>query len=248
MWLTGGALRLADELAITARESDYRHSAVLSIVATDRAHGARAYERFTNHGPLALLPLSPIQGQHRYAVVWTTPNELTQQRLGLSDHEFVDSLQDEFGDRAGRFSNPTPRKSYPLKRLMVESPVDGRVMVMGNAAHTVHPVAGQGFNLGLRDVAALAEAIYASERIALGNPAMLDAYVRSRTRDVNMVNHFTHSLIQIFSNQSPPLSLARNLGLNAVELLPPVKRFLLKRTMGLAGRQPRMVLGLPLGH
>ena len=242
----GGRSRLIDQLAITTRENDYGHSAVLCIVTADRAHGARAYERFTRNGPLALLPLKPMHGQHRFAVVWTIPNESVTQRLDLGDEEFIDALQEEFGDRAGGFGNPSPRKSYPLKRLVVDHPVDGRVLVMGNAAHTVHPVAGQGFNLGLRDVAALAELIYDSDPAILGEPGLQKAYARSRSRDVDRVNLFTHSLIRIFSNELAPLSLARNLGLNAIELFPPAKRFLLKRTMGLAGSQPRMVHGLPL--
>ena len=149
-----------------------------------------------------------MEGRHRYAVVWTTSKGHLQHRLDLDDDEFTDALQDEFGDRAGRFGHPTPRKSYPLKRVVVDRPLDGRVLVLGNAAHTVHPVAGQGFNLGLRDVAALAEAIFHSDRNSLGAPAMLDAYARSRTRDVRMVNMFTHSLIRIFSNEYPVLSLA----------------------------------------
>jgi 2-octaprenyl-6-methoxyphenol hydroxylase len=244
----GGRSGLGEKLALSAKYEEYGQSAILCIITADRPHNGQAYERFTDQGPLALLPHSTVNGQCRYAVVWTTRNDEVESRMNLEDEMFTEKLQHEFGDRAGIFSNPSPRKCYPLKRSLLDKPVDGRVMVVGNAAHTVHPVAGQGFNLGLRDVAALAESTFKTPVTELGDRTMLDTYVASRRREAKMVNYFTHSLIQVFSNDILPISMARNLGLQAVEYLPPVKRFLLKRTMGLSGKQPRMALGLPLGQ
>ncbi|WP_423906845.1 FAD-dependent monooxygenase [Candidatus Spongiihabitans sp.] len=245
-----------------ARATDYAQSAVLSIVTTDRPHNGRAYERFTDEGPLALLPHSTIEdmgdAKCRYALVWTTRRDNVASRMSLSDDEFAASLQDTFGDRAGNFSNPSPRNHYPLKRLTLPDPASGRVIIIGNAAHTVHPVAGQGFNLGLRDVAELAEIIFNlpdsdpenshRENSGLGDESMINAYTRSRKRDTEMVNKLTHGLIAVFSNDSKTLGFIRNLGLNTIEHCPPAKRFLLKRTMGLAGRQSKLALGIPLSE
>ncbi len=236
---------------------DYAQSAVLCLVTTDRPHNGRAYERFTVEGPLALLPASSDadRGKHRYAVVWTTAQCHVASRMSLADDEFVASLQDSFGDRAGNFSNPSPRTDYPLQRATLSNPASGRVIIIGNAAHTVHPVAGQGFNLGLRDVAELAEIIFnladsatasAPAKSELGGTSMINAYMQSRRRDTEMVNRFTHALIEVFSNDSKALGFIRNVGLNAMEHCPPARRFLLKRTMGLAGRQSKLALGIPL--
>ncbi len=251
-----------------ARATDYAQSAVLSIVTTDRPHNGHAYERFTDEGPLALLPHSTIEGtgdsvgdgvgdaRSRYALVWTTHRDNVASRMSLSDDEFLASLQDTFGDRAGNFSNPSPRNHYPLKRSTLSDPASGRVIIIGNAAHTVHPVAGQGFNLGLRDVAELAEIIFNLpdsdrensdlENFDLGGESMINAYTRARKRDTEMVNKLTHGLIAVFSNDSKTLGFIRNLGLTTIEHCPPAKRFLLKRTMGLAGRQSKLALGIPL--
>jgi len=246
----GGRGGIADQLGYKPQLREYPQSAILSIVNTDRPHHGRAYERFTDEGPLALLPHSTlgVQGsdRHRYAVVWTTQKENVSARLSLDDAGFADQLQKTFGDRAGHFSNPCQRSVYPLKRLRLRSPAAQRSVIIGNAAHTVHPVAGQGFNLGLRDVASLAEAIHSCPVHDLGSPSMLDKYAASRTRDIRMVDCFTHGLITLFTHRSGGVCLARNLGLAVIEHLPPAKRFLLKRSMGMAGKQSRLTLGLPL--
>ena len=167
--------------------------------------------------------------------------------MSLDNIDFLEALQDTFGDRAGVFSQPSPRKAYPLKKSSVKSPTNGRVLALGNAAHTVHPVAGQGFNLGLRDVASLAEQIHASDHEQLGRRDMIDKYILSRTRDTRMVERFTHSLIEIFSNNYPGISMLRNIGLKAVEHCPPAKKFLLHRTMGLHKQKSRLSMGIGLG-
>ena len=238
----GGRSGLAGDAALPV--TAYTQEALLSIVSTNRPHQGRAWERFSSEGPLALLPLR----NNRLAVVWTCLPETLSPRMSLTDGDFIDQLQSAFGDRAGSFSNPTPRKSYPLNRGHLQCPATQRRIVIGNAAHTVHPVAGQGFNLGLRDVAALAELLFDASQSGNdpGDEALLMEYVRLRRRDTFMVSQFTHGLISLFSTDIPPLPLLRSLGLSGIEFMPPVKRFLLHRTMGLSGKQGRLARGLPL--
>jgi len=239
----GGRSGLAGQVGIEYGKVDYQQSAILSIVDTDRDHHGRAFERFTGEGPLALLPHS----DKRYALVWTTSPEKMEARMALPDDAFIAELQFEFGDRAGNFSNPTTRKCYPLAHGKVSNPVGQRLVTICNAAHTVHPVAGQGFNLGLRDVAVLAKLIlHASQNQQdIGSASMLEHYAALRQRETWMVNSFTDGLIRLFCNRHKPVEMVRNLVLKGVELCPPAKRFLLKRTMGLAGKSPRAGAGLP---
>lgn len=240
-----GTRSTARELAgIAVREVDYAQAAVVSNVTPERAHENTAYERFTDTGPLALLPMS----QSRCAVVWSMRPADVDEVLALDNSEFLARLQARFGQRLGRLRQPGKRVAYPLRLLRAREHVRARLAVIGNAAHTVHPVAGQGFNLGLRDVATLAEVLTDAARAGedVGAPAVLQAYDRWRRRDTTAVSAFTGSMIRIFSNEFAPLALARGLGLLAVDMLPPVKHALLRRTMGLAGRLPKLARGLPL--
>ncbi|MXZ81514.1 MAG: 2-octaprenyl-6-methoxyphenyl hydroxylase [Gammaproteobacteria bacterium] len=247
----GGRSDLAGTLGIPVREEPYDQSAVLCIVGADRPHCGRAYERFTPNGPLALLPHridggSPAAEACHFALVWTTRDSDLEERMSLDDAGFVDALQSAFGGRAGNFSGPSERKSYPLTRFRVDSPASGRAVLLGNAAHTVHPVAGQGFNLGLRDVACLAELICESG-FAPGSEEMAREYIRLRRRDAWMVESFTHSLIRVFSSPVGPVSAARNAGLVAIEHFPPAKRLLLRQTMGLEATPFKLTSGIPIG-
>ncbi len=244
----GGRSNLLRQHHVEPHTAEYPQSAVLCIVSVDRPHHGRAYERFTDEGPLALLPHSPLNGNHRYAVVWTTLNENLEDRLALDDQGFIQLLQSSFGDRAGNFNHPSPRKSYSLKRSTLPRPSLNRTIVIGNAAHTVHPVAGQGFNLGLRDVAELSEILFNTPEEQVGLPSMIDRYYNSRVRDTKMVSGFTHSLVSIFTSPRLSLSIARNIALQAIEHFPPAKRFLLHRTLGMNGRQTGLALGIPLGE
>ncbi|MDE0714337.1 MAG: 2-octaprenyl-6-methoxyphenyl hydroxylase [Gammaproteobacteria bacterium] len=222
----------------------YPQQALLSIVTTDRPHRGRAWERFTGEGPLAMLPLSG----NRLAVVWTSMPKNLASRQAMDDDGFVLHLQRTFGDRAGNLERPSARKAYPLHRSHLRHPARDRRVVLGNAAHTVHPVAGQGFNLGLRDVAVLAELVFRA-RLAgrdIGSEVLLQEYNDLRRRDTFMVRQFTHSMVTLFCADLPGARLARNLGLKGVELFPPAKRFLLRRTMGLAGPLGLLARGLPL--
>lgn len=229
---------------IDFERTEYGQSAVVTTVTIHQPHQNTAYERFTGTGPLALLPMS----DNRMAVVWSTRTDNVQTLLSLSDEEYLARLQERFGDRLGTLTRLGKRRAYPLMLTRVKEHVRPRLVLIGNAAHTVHPVAGQGFNLGLRDVAALAEVLVAAKQEGrdLGELEMLKRYADWRARDNRVISTFTNSLIRVFSNDFPPLAFARNLGLLAVDLVPPLKRRLLRVTSGLAGKLPRLARGLPL--
>jgi 2-octaprenyl-6-methoxyphenol hydroxylase len=231
-------------LGIEAERTEYCQSAVVTTVTTSEPHGNTAYERFTDTGPLALLPLR----KNECAVVWSAKEAEVPTILGWSDAEFLNQLQDRFGDRLGTFTRPGKRAAYPLALTRVQEHVRERLALIGNAAHTVHPVAGQGFNLGLRDVASIAEiltdAVHAGEDI--GQLAALRRYAEWRQRDNQVTAGFTNGLIRVFSNNALPLTFLRNAGLLAVDLMPGVKRGFVRVTSGLSGRLPRLARGLPL--
>lgn len=240
----GGRSPLRSAAGFQVQSWAYDNEALVTIVGTDSDHHEIAYERFTRHGPLALLPLS----DRRFAVAWTLPEAAVTQLLEASDEAFLAQLQDVFGNRAGTFIKVGRRGRYPLALSRVDDPVRGRMIAIGNAAHTVHPVAGQGFNLGLRDVAELAEVLVGLRASAsdLGDTSALFHYASKRNRQTRRVMNFTDGLIRTFANELPVLAQMRSLGLGAVEIIPPIKRSLLRRTMGLAGHQPRLALGQSL--
>jgi 2-octaprenyl-6-methoxyphenol hydroxylase len=229
---------------IEAARTEYHQTAIVTNVTAGVPHRNTAYERFTDTGPLALLPLPG----DRCAVVWSAREEEVAAILGWSEAEFLERLQDRFGDRLGNFTRAGKRAAYPLALTRVREHVRERLVLIGNAAHTVHPVAGQGFNLGLRDVAALSEILVEAARAGadIGDVRTLRRYADWRRRDNQVIAAFTNGLIRIFSNDFPPLALARNAGLLAADLLPGVKRGFIRVTSGLAGRLPRLARGLPL--
>jgi 2-octaprenyl-6-methoxyphenol hydroxylase len=229
---------------LEASRTEYGQTAIVTNVMPEKSHANTAFERFTNTGPLALLPMT----RDRCAAVWSARTEEVDTILGWNDDEYLERLQERFGDRLGRFTKPGKRAAYPLKLTRVPEQARARLVVIGNAAHTVHPVAGQGFNLGLRDVAVLAEVLATAVRRQddIGERAILQGYTGRRVHDNRVTQAFTHSLIRVFANDFPPLVLARNLGLVAVDLLPPVKRVFVRVTSGFAGTLPRLARGLPL--
>ena len=241
----GGRSSLGQSMGLKSKEKQYDKEALIGIVGVDRDQDATAYERFTRHGPLALLPLD----ERRYALAWTLPKAQASEMVTLPERVFLEELQDAFGDRVGFFSRCDRLKTYPLRRVEVEMPVGDRLIALGNAAHIVHPVAGQGFNLGLRDVAHLAEEILygLKNNKDIGDFEVLAQYARLRHRQTKRVMRFTEGLLQVFTNDYPGLSSGRNFALNMLEILPPAKRILLKRTTGLSGSLPRLARGLPLG-
>ncbi|MFQ6021935.1 MAG: 2-octaprenyl-6-methoxyphenyl hydroxylase [Acidiferrobacterales bacterium] len=240
----GGRSRVREAVGIDARRVDYGQSAIVANISASIAHGNVAYERFTDSGPLALLPMR----DNRCTVVWSARTREVDTILGWDDNAFLQRLQERFGDRLGRFCQVSRRQAYPLYLTRVDEHVCARAALVGNAAHTVHPVAGQGFNLGLRDVATLSEVLVDATRAGhdIGDVQVLAQYMKLRERDTAAVTAFTDGLIRIFANSFAPLAFARNLGLIATDLLPPLKRALIRRSSGLAGRLPRLARGLPL--
>jgi 2-octaprenyl-6-methoxyphenol hydroxylase len=205
-------------------ERDYDQMAVVCEVQTELPHANQAFERFTPEGPAALLPKGD-----RYALVWTASREDAERIAGLPDDEFLTALYRHFGGRQGRFLQASPRKTFPLKLAYIGSEAADRVVRIGNAAQMLHPVAGQGFNIGLRDAWELAGLCGETAPEALGNAAMLHAYARGRRVDVLGGVGFTDFLVRVFSNDIAPLRHARGLGLMALEVFPPLKAFVARR-------------------
>lgn len=222
----GGALGAA-----RVRVRDYNQSVVTARLTSSKPHRQVAYERFTPQGPLALLPMG-----ERLALVWTTTPARARQLCELPDAVFLEELQDAFGRRLGTFTHAAPRSSFPLALKVAESMTEPRLVALGNAAQTLHPVAGQGLNLGLRDAWELAETVRGRDRDEIGTTAHLRAYASRRRIDRGGGVHFTDSLVRLFSNDIAPLKLVRGLGLAALGAAPPVKDFVVRRmTFGTRG-------------
>ncbi len=240
----GGRSLVRRLAAVPTRHWDYGQSALIANVTPGRGHQHVAYERFTDSGPLAMLPMA---GQ-RCSLVWTVRRGAEQELLALKDDAFLACLQQRFGRRLGELRKVGQRQVYPLTLIRADDPGRARLALIGNAAHTLHPIAGQGFNLGIRDVAVLAEVLWAAraEGDDIGSAATLSRYYQWRRQDQRRVIAFTDGLVRLFSNELPPVVLARNLGLTALECLSPLKRLLMRQFMGLAGRQPRLARGLSL--
>jgi 2-octaprenyl-6-methoxyphenol hydroxylase len=216
----------------------------VTTVGVEMPHRNRAYERFLPEGPLAVLPRPGA----RVAVVWTLPPAHAAALRDCPDDVFIGELQQAFGWRLGALANPGKRQVHGLRRVRVDDPVAHRVAVVGNAAHTLHPVAGQGFNLALRDCAALAETIHLvrSQGADPGREVALRRYANWRRRDTRGIEWFTDGLLRLFASRLPPLVAGRDLAMCAIDLLPMLKRPLLRRTMGFGGHVPRLSRGLPL--
>ena len=245
----GGDSSVRAMMGIEAIETDYNQTAIIANVSSSKPHQHIAYERFTDDGPMALLPMSPLdEMENRCALVWTQPNDTADEIMALDDDAFLEMLQQRFGNRMGRFTKIGKRASHTLRMIQSTEQIQSRLAIIGNAAHTLHPIAGQGFNLGVRDVATLAQNIVDAieNKQDIGSLSVLREYAQWRKRDQQNVSGFTDFLVRIFSNSFPPLALARNVGLVATDILPSVKHALAKRTMGIAGKLPRLARGLPL--
>ncbi len=242
----GARSQVRQMAGIGATAWEYGQSAIVANVTPGRKHHNIAYERFTDDGPMALLPM----GDDRCALVLTVLNAEVDSVLALDDDDFIRYLQDRFGHRLGRFERVGKRQSYPLALVRADKQVAQRLVVIGNAAHGLHPIAGQGFNLSLRDIATLAELISDSMKdknnFDAGSNRILDAYCDWRRQDQAKTIAFTDGLVRIFSNPLLPVRLARNAGLLLFDLLPGTKSMFARHTMGKAGRLPRLARGLSL--
>jgi len=240
----GGASAVRERLAMPVDRWDYGQTAIVTNVTTQLPTRNIAFERFTDSGPLALLPM----GEHQCTVVWTVSNDDADTVLRSSDSQFLQGLQERFGYRLGRLTDPGKRAAYPLQLVRAKDPVQQRVALIGNAAHTLHPIAGQGFNLGARDVAALAEVLVDGMRAGaeIGDADVLQRYAKWRERDHNRVTAFTDGLIRLFTNPLASVSMVRNVGMLALECIPATKKLFGRFAMGKAGKLPRLSRGLPL--
>lgn len=245
-----GGESLARQLTgVNVFETDYGQHAVIANVAMDKAHNNLAYERFTDTGPLALLPSTASEDKDNvYALVWTVDSDKSDEVAGWDEQTFLKELQARFGTRAGRFVKASSRYVYPLKFMHAREHVRPHLAFIGNAAHTLHPVAGQGFNLGLRDVATLAQVLSEARNnnYALGDMRVLKQYAQWRKRDHWQTSLITDSLVRVFSSKLPPLMLARNMGLVVMDILPPLKHVMARHAMGYVGKLSRLARGLPL--
>jgi 2-octaprenyl-6-methoxyphenol hydroxylase len=235
-------------LGVATAEDDYGQRAVVFNCSTEARLDGRAFERFSDRGPIALLPLTGGRG----AVIWTLPGDDAGGIAALPADAFRAELQTAFGQRLGRFTRIGERHLYTLARVASEAIHGPRAVLIGDAALRLHPVAGQGFNLALRDIATLAEVIADALRAAAGGATdvgaaePLERYATWRAADRQRVSSFTHGLIQLFGESAPGMGLGRGLGLMAFDLLPGAKALLARQTMGKAGRLPRLARGLPL--
>ncbi len=235
---------LREQAGITSQRHDYRQTAIVTNITPQLPHHNTAWERFTDTGPLALLPMS----EGRCGVVWTVATDQADRVMALSDDEFLAQLQERFGNRLGRLQRVGARQAWPLQLLSARQSVAPRLALIGNAIHTLHPIAGQGFNLGVRDVAALAEVLVDALRAGqdIGAAPVLAHYAGWRARDHRNVTIFTDGLARLFTLPLPGLGIARSAGMLAFDLFPPAKRMLTRLTMGRSGRAPRLARGLPL--
>ena len=223
--LADGGRSLAEIDGLTKETKEYGHDALISKVEAELPHGNVAYERFTEHGPLALLPNGPTA----FSLVWTGKADYVAQLMTLSDEDFLRQFHLQFGDRVGQFLKVGKRLCFPLKLAQLKAKDVAHLVVIGNAAQTMHPVAGQGFNVGLRDAVSLAASIQACPIANLGDASMLQAYHGSRQNDSKRGLLFTDFLVNVFSNDLLGLPAIRSTGLALFDVIKPIKRHLIKK-------------------
>ena len=233
----GGQSSVRKLLDIEQSITDYQQTAIVTTIKTAVAHDNTAFERFTSSGPLALLPF-----KDEYAVVWTRSTADAEQLMLESETEFLTHLQEVFGYKLGAFSLTAARRSFPLSLIRANSMYSGRTVIIGNAVHQLHPVAGQGFNLGLRDVVQLAEVVLKAteQNQDIGAYPLLNQYAEQRQKDHDTVIHFTNGVVKLFSNEWLSFAAARNAGLALLDSLPGAKKQLARYAMGLNTRMPHI--------
>ena len=222
----------------------YGQTAIVATVEHEKEHGGRAEEHFLPAGPFAILPLTG----RRSSLVWTEEKAEAERIVALDEEPFAEELKRRFGDHLGEVKPVGPRHAYPLSMHLAKSFIGPRLALIGDAAHVVHPIAGLGFNLALRDVAALAESVAEAVRLGLdhGGPAALERYQSWRRLDTMMVALMTDGLNRLFSNDVAPVRLVRDLGLTLVDRAAPLKGFFMREAAGLTGRLPKLLSGEPV--
>ncbi len=226
------------------KERTYGQTAIIANVTPEQHHRGVAYERFTDSGPLAMLPMT----EGRCSLVWTAKDAQAPELMALNDGEFLACLQERFGYRLGKLVKIGRRSAFPLRLRLAKEQVRPRIALIGNASHSIHPVTGQGFNLGIRDVAVLAD-VLADVAGSQGDPGHLEylqGYAEWRERDQKRVVMITDTLARLFANPLTPLRMARNLGLLGLDVTPGLKHLVANQFMGLSGQLPRLARGVPL--
>jgi 2-octaprenyl-6-methoxyphenol hydroxylase len=237
----GARSKIRTRAGILTRGWEYTQSSIVTTVAHERDHGGRAEEHFLPSGPFAILPLKG----RRSSIVWTEEHKEAERIVALPDAEFHDELERRFGLHLGEIDAVGPRRAFPLGLTIAREFIAERVALVGDAAHVIHPIAGQGLNMGLKDVAALAETIVDAVRLGLdpGSPAALDRYQRWRRFDTMAMGVATDGLNRLFSNQSSVLRLVRDVGLGLVDRLPALKQLFIREAAGLVGEVPKLLKG-----
>ncbi len=237
----GAHSRIREQAGIESYGWNYGQSAIVCTVAHERDHEGRASEHFLPAGPFAILPLTG----KRCSIVWTESANEAERLVALPDDEFQEELEQRFGFELGEIEVISPRRAFPLGLFTARSFIGERLALIGDAAHIIHPIAGQGLNMGLRDVAALAEAVADSARLGLdiGAADVLERYQRWRRFDTAMMGVATDGLNRLFSNRSDVLRLARDVGLGVVERLPALKQAFIREAAGFTGDVPKLLRG-----
>jgi 2-octaprenyl-6-methoxyphenol hydroxylase len=232
---------IREQAGIATHGWSYDQSAIVTTVAHEREHNGRADEHFLPAGPFAILPLTG----KRCSIVWTENTREAQRIVALPDDEFHKELEQRFGLQLGELKVIGPRRAFPLGLFTARTFIGERLALIGDAAHIIHPIAGQGLNMGLRDVAALAEAIADAARLGLdpGGPDVLERYQRWRRFDTMTMGIATDGLNRLFSNHSDVLRLARDIGLGLVERMPALKRMFIREAAGFTGDVPKLLKG-----
>ncbi len=234
----GGQSTVRRLLEIPQQLTEYDQTALITTVRTTLPHNNTAYERFTESGPLAVLPVN----EEECSIVWTRMQEDAEDLMASSESVFLEQLQHCFGYALGELILSAPRRAFPLSLIQAENMVSGRTVIIGNAVHQLHPVAGQGFNLGIRDVVQLAEMLLEQQKkqADIGAADFLQHYAELRKKDHNLTIGFTDGLVKIFSTDWFPIAAGRSISLAVLDHIPLAKSLLAKHAMGMAGRLPRI--------
>jgi 2-octaprenyl-6-methoxyphenol hydroxylase len=237
----GARSRLRERAGIATHGWEYDQSGIVVTVGHERDHHGRAEEHFLPAGPFAILPLKG----NRSSLVWTERRDEAARIVGLSDEEFHDELEQRFGLHLGEVKALDKPRAFPLGYFVARSFIGERLALIGDAAHVIHPIAGQGLNMGLKDVAALAEVVVDAARLGLdpGEASVIERYQRWRRFDTMAMGLATNSLNLLFSNRSTLLRTVRDIGLGLVDRTPPLKSLFIRQAAGLAGEVPRLLKG-----
>lgn len=246
----GGRSTLRQQMGIGYQQQDYQQHAIVTNLTPGQPHQGVAYERFTRNGPMALLPLEDQNGEPRIALVWTVPSDQLEETLALSDTEFMARLQDTFGYRLGYFQRVGERHHYPLKLTFAEEQVRKGLVLLGNAAHALHPIAGQGYNLALRGAVRLAEYIIQAKQTGepLGQLSDLQLFQELVRGDQQKTVGFSDQTMKLFSNNQPLLALGRSAGLQMLDSCPLMKTVFARSAMGLDIAAPDLQAKAPTEH